>query len=133
MKRLLLPLITSLVLPTAIHAGEVKWVEGVNIPQDGHAFFNGKCNFPGVCPVGKPLYGNLYKGQTIEGMRIGAIRCEKFNKTMKGWGGGPKYVSLAGRWNCKASISKNAVMSTPGKNGERPFPWVYVMGAKRLD
>tara|TARA_B100000965_G_C19529804_1_gene730568 strand:- start:225 stop:626 length:402 start_codon:yes stop_codon:yes gene_type:complete len=133
MKRLLLPLITSLVLPTAIHAGEVKWVKGLNISQDSHAFFNGKCGFLGGCPSGKPIYGTVSIGQTIEGMKIGAIRCEKFNRTMKGWRGGPKYVSLAGRWNCKAARSRNAVMSTPGKNGERPFPWVYVIGAKNID
>ena len=133
MKRLFLPLIAALALPTAIHAGEVKWVESLNIPQDGYANFIGKCNFPGVCPVGKPLYGSLLKGQTIEGMKIGAIRCEKSNKTMKGWRGGPKYVSLAGRWNCKASISRNAVISTPGRNGERPFPWIGVMGVKNLN
>lgn len=112
-------------------AGEVRWVDAVSVPANGYAVFNGKCKLSGrVCPSAVPVTGPITVGRVISGMKIGAIKCEKQTKTRAGWRGGPEFVAIAGRWNCKASINKRAVDATPGPNGDRPFPWAIVVGAK---
>lgn len=111
------------------YANPVRWVDSVSISSNATALFIGKCQFLG-CPEGKPITGSLSVGKTIHGMKIGAIRCEKQSKTIQGWRGGPKYVAIAGTWNCKASVDRYAVENTPGRNGERPYPWVSVVGAR---
>ena len=130
MKRFLVPLIAFATFTSSANAGQTKWVKSVSVPKDGYGVFIGKCNFFGGCPEGKPIYGSISIGQNIQGLEIGAIQCEKFNRTIEGWRGGPKFVSIAGIWNCRGSINKNAVLRTPGKNGDRPFAWVTVVGVK---
>ena len=40
--------------------------------------------------------GSISIGQNIQGLEIGAIQCEKFNRTIEGWRGGPKFISIKG-------------------------------------
>ena len=127
MKRFLVPLIAFATFTSSANAGQTKWVKSVSVPKDGYGVFIGKCNFFGGCPEGKPISKLISIGQNIEGLEIGAIQCEKFNRTMEGRRGGPKFVSIAGIWNCRGSINKNAVLRSPGKNGERPYAWVTVV------
>ena len=116
-------------LTSVAHAGETRWVSSVTVPASSTALFIGKCGFFG-CPAGKPVTGSVAVGQTIQGMKVGAIRCEKQTKTIPGFRGGPKFVAIAGTWNCMASTSRTAVNNTPGPNGERPYPWISVIGAQ---
>lgn len=119
--------LSSALLPAS--AGEIRWVNSVAIPSGGTGLFNGKCGLIS-CPSAKPVSGSVSVGQTIQGMKVGAIQCEKQTKTMRGFPGGPKYVAIAGTWNCKASVSRAAVNMTPTENGGRPYPWVIVVGAQ---
>ena len=119
--------LSAVLLP--VSAAEVRWVNSVAIPSGASGFFNGKCGLIG-CPAAKPVSGSVSVGQTIQGMKVGAIQCEKQTKTMRGFPGGPKYVAIAGTWNCKASVSRAAVNMTPTENGGRPYPWVIVVGAQ---
>lgn len=110
-------------------SAEVRWVNAVSIPSGPSGFFNGKCDFIG-CPVSKSVAGSVAVGQTIHGMKVGAIKCEKQSKTMRGFPGGPKFAAIAGTWNCKASVSKAAVTMSPSANGDRSYPWLIVVGAR---
>ena len=130
MKSLFLtPLLLAIASP--LWAQPNKWVQRVETPREsnGYSLFIAKCGFLG-CPDGKKVYGTIEVGRTIEGITVGAIRCEKEPKTVRGWPGGPKYIAIAGKWNCQAAKSKSAVLNSPGPNGERPYPWISVTGAE---
>ena len=58
-------------------------------------------------------------------MKIGAIRCEYHSKTMRGFRGGPKYISIGGTYNCKAATNRWAA------NQPDVRPWIYVIGVEQ--
>jgi hypothetical protein len=124
----LISLFLALTTPTL--AEQSRWVQKVETPTDGlgYSLFIPKCGFLG-CQDGKKIYGTIEVGQTKNGINVGAIRCEKEPKTVRGWPGGPKYIALAGKWNCQAAKDRFAVLNSPGPNGERPNPWISVTGA----
>jgi len=94
MKRFLVSLIAFATFTSSANAGQTKWVKSVSVQKNGYGFFIGKCNFFGGCPEGKPIYGSISIGQNIQGLEIGAIQCEKFNRTIEGWRGGPNLFLL---------------------------------------
>lgn len=108
-------------------APQIKWVNALSTSSaEGQAVFIGKCTnllVTKACPEGKPVSGVLRVGNTINGMKVGAIRCEYQSKTIRGWRGGPNYVAIEGTYNCKAAASKWHVEQTDVR------PWVMVVGA----
>ena len=54
-------------------------------------------------------------GDTINGLKINYIGCIYQTKTMRGWGGGPKYISRQGTYNCFAGAVKHKI--GPGASG----------------
>ena len=110
-------------------AKSVTWKRQINATTArGDAMYVGKCsNFlvTEVCPESKPISGVIKVGSTVNGMKIGAIRCEYHSKTMRGFRGGPKYISISGTYNCKAAPNRWAANQTDVR------PWIYVIGVEQ--
>ena len=109
-------------------APQVKWVNSLDTSSaEGSANFIGECSnwlITEVCPESKPIQGVLRVGSSINGMKIGAIRCEYQSKTLNGWRGGPRYVAIKGTYNCKAATNRWQTQQSDVR------PWAIVIGAR---
>ena len=54
-------------------------------------------------------------GDTVNGLKINYIGCLWQTSTVRGWRGGPDYISKSGTYNCFAGAKRNQI--GPGKSG----------------
>ena len=72
----------------AVAQPQVKWINSLNTSAaDGPTFLIGKCAnwlITEVCPSNELIQGQIKAGSSVNGMKIGAIRCEYQPETVKG-------------------------------------------------
>ena len=110
---------------------ETRWVDKVALSDGATASFFDVCTMGGsVCPDGVELGSrDVAVGDEIQGMKVGAIKCQLYSRDIRGWRGGPDFVARKGKWNCTASIDETAAENSVSESGNRTYPAVVVLKA----
>ena len=104
-----------------------RWVNSIALDRSSKVKYVGKTRDYVITTVSedKELHGipSVSIGDSIGGLRIGAIRCSFHWRDASS--GGEQYM-WRGRWGCMAGRSQEEVESAVADNGDKRFDYVYV-------
>lgn len=109
-----------------------RWVNSVTLDPDSKLSYVGKTKDYLITTVAevKQLEGRrtISVGDSIEGLRIGAIRCSFFWRDASY--GGQQFM-WRGRWGCQAGRNKHEIENAVAHDGEKRFDYLHVAPVRR--